>query len=177
MVQTLLLNATYEPLTVIDWQRAMTLLFQGRVEVVAEHDVEKRAVTFSFKVPSIVRLLRYVRGRRNDYVPFTRANIYARDGYRCQYCSAEPADLTDLTFDHVVPASRGGKRTWENIATACTECNRRKDNRTPQEAGMALLRQPRKPKPSPVMRIGVGIRNAPKSWLDYLYWNVELTND
>ncbi len=176
MEQTLLLNVTYEPLKVVDWQRAMCLLFQGRVEVLAEHDIEKRAVTFTFKVPSVIRLLRFVKiGRRDrEHVPFSRANIFARDGYACQYCGDATKPLDELTYDHVIPASKGGRRTWDNIVTACIDCNRAKDDRTPEQAKMPLLRKPKKPKPSPLMRIGVGIRNAPKSWLDYLYWNIEL---
>src|SRR5688572_28013698 len=113
MEMTLVLNATFEPLKVVDWQRAMVLWCQGKVEVVATHEREARSVTFTFKLPSIVRMLRYVRVRHaSDYVPFTRANIYARDGHRCQYCGDE-FDTKDLTFDHVVPASRGGRRSWE----------------------------------------------------------------
>lgn len=173
MEQTLVLNATFEPLKVVSWQRAMTLLCQGKVEVLAEHDIEKRAVTFSFKLPAVVRLLRFIKVRRRGYVPFTRSNIYARDGFRCQYCGHEH-DTEDLTFDHVLPASRGGPRTWENIVTACVGCNKKKDNRTPAEAGMRLLRQPRKPQASPVFHLSIGIRSAPQSWRDFLYWNVEL---
>lgn len=174
MEQTLVLNATYEPLKVVDWQRAITLWVQGKVEIVAEHDREVRAVTFAFRLPSVVRLLRFVRVRqRRDYVPFTRANIYARDAHACQYCAGTFAD-EDLTFDHVVPAARGGAREWANIVTACVDCNRRKGARTPEEAGMTLVRQPRKPAATAALRVSVGIRRAPSAWRDYLYWNVEL---
>ena len=88
MEQTLLLNATFEPLKVVHWQKAVTLWCQGKVEIIAHHDREVRAVSFSFKLPSVIRLLRYVRiKQRFDYVPFSRANIYARDEYKCQYCA------------------------------------------------------------------------------------------
>ena len=88
MEQTLLLNATYEPLKVVHWQKAVTLWCQGKVEIIAHHDREVRAVKFSFKLPSVIRLLRYVRiKKRFDYVPFSRANIYARDEFTCQYCA------------------------------------------------------------------------------------------
>jgi 5-methylcytosine-specific restriction endonuclease McrA len=87
MEQTLLLNATYEPLQVVHWQKAITLWCQGKVEIVAVHDREIRAVSFSMKLPSVIRLLRRIRIRRKvDYVPFSRANIYARDRHTCQYC-------------------------------------------------------------------------------------------
>ena len=88
--QTLLLNATYEPLKVVDWRKAMTLLCQGKVEVVSEYDREIRSVSVTFRLPSVIRLLRYIAiTRRMDDVPFSRANIYARDGHRCQYCGSE----------------------------------------------------------------------------------------
>ena len=171
--QTLLLNASYEPLKVIDWKHAMTLWAKGAVEVIEHHDREVRAVSFSFRLPAVVRLLRYVKVRRRALVPFTRANIYARDNYTCQYClEQKPAD--DLTFDHVVPAAQGGTRGWENLVTACVDCNRRKGARTPQEAGMALRGQPRRPVVMPTLRVTVGVYKQPESWRDYLYWNVEL---
>ena len=88
MEQALLLNASYEPLKVVDWQKAITLWCQGKVEVIAVHDREIRAVTVSFKLPSVIRLLRFVKiKRRFDYVPFSRANIYTRDRHTCQYCN------------------------------------------------------------------------------------------
>lgn len=174
MEQTLVLNASYEPLKVVDWQRAMTLWAQGKVEVIAEYDKEVRSVTFSFKLPSVVRMLRFVRSRiGKKHVPFTRWNIYQRDDYTCQYCS-EQLSAEDLTFDHVVPASQGGTRTWTNIVTACYPCNRRKGARTPAEASMALLREPQKPSPSPVFRVTFGMRKMPADWRSWLYWSAEL---
>lgn len=177
MEQALLLNASYEPLKVVHWQKAVTLWCQGKVEVIAVHDREVRAVSFSFKLPSVIRLLRFVKIRRRfDYVPFSRANIYARDNYTCQYCN-ETMSTSELTFDHVVPVAQGGRKDWENIVTACISCNREKGGRTPAEAGMKLRRGPRRPDSAPAIRITIGLRNAPESWRDYLYWNVELEDD
>jgi len=174
MEQTLLLNATFEPLKVVHWQKAITLWCQGKVEIIAHHDREVRAVSFSFKLPSVIRLLRYVRIKhRFDYVPFSRANIYARDAYTCQYC-ARVFPTPDLTFDHVVPVSQAGRKDWENIVTCCVACNRRKGGRTPDEARMRLVRPPRRPNAAPAVRITIGLRQAPESWRDYLYWNLEL---
>jgi 5-methylcytosine-specific restriction endonuclease McrA len=117
MEQTLLLNATYEPLKIVDWQKAITLMCQGKVEVVAEYDREIRSVSISFKLPSVIRLLRFIRIKRKfDYVPFSRANIYARDNHECQYCGDE-FPTSDLTFDHVLPVAQGGRKDWENIVT------------------------------------------------------------
>jgi 5-methylcytosine-specific restriction endonuclease McrA len=174
MEQTLLLNASYEPLKVVHWQKAVTLWWQGKVEIISVYDREIRAVSISFKLPSVIRLLRYVRiKRRFDYVPFSRANIYARDEYTCQYCG-EKMPPNDLTFDHVVPVAQGGRKDWENIVTCCITCNREKGGRTPAEAGLRLVRVPKRPVSAPAIRITIGLRNAPESWRDYLYWNIEL---
>jgi 5-methylcytosine-specific restriction endonuclease McrA len=177
MEQTLLLNATYEPLKVVHWQKAVTLWCQGKVEIISVYDREVRSVSFTFKLPSVIRLLRYIRIRRAvDYVPFSRANIYARDGHTCQYCG-ESLPTSELTFDHVVPVAQGGTKDWENIVTCCIVCNRRKGGRTPQQAKMHLVRMPRRPAKSPALRITIGLRNTPETWRDYLYWNVELDVD
>ncbi len=146
---------------------------RARSKWCAEYDREIHAVSITFKLPAVIRLLRYVKiKRRFDYVPFSRANIYARDDHSCQYCGDE-FPTSDLTFDHVLPVAQGGRKDWENIVTCCVTCNRRKGGRTPAEAGMHLLKPPRRPAPEAI-RITVGLRNAPESWRDYLYWNVEL---
>lgn len=173
MEHTLLLNATYEPLKVVDWQRAMTLWAQGKVEIIEEHDRVVRAVSFTFRLPSVVRLLHYIRTRKRPVVQFTRANIYQRDDYTCQYCNVQRRS-DDLTFDHVIPVAQGGQRGWENIVTACEPCNRRKGARTPDEASMKLIRQPRRPLLlAPTVKVTVGVR-TPSNWLSYLYWHAEL---
>jgi 5-methylcytosine-specific restriction endonuclease McrA len=174
MEQTLLLNATYEPLKIVNWQKAVTLWVQGKVEVLSRYEREVHSVSFSFRLPSVIRLLRRVKIRRKfDYVPFSRANIYARDHYACQYCG-HVFPTGDLTFDHVVPVAHGGRKDWENIVTCCITCNRRKGGRTPEQAGMRLVRLPRRPDKAPALRITIGLRDAPESWRDYLYWHVEL---
>jgi 5-methylcytosine-specific restriction endonuclease McrA len=174
MEQTLLLNASYEPLKVVHWKKAIILCCQGKVEIISVYDREVRAVSISFKLPSVIRLLRYVTIRRRfDYVPFSRANIYARDDHKCQYCG-DALPTSELTFDHIVPVARGGRKDWENIVTCCVSCNRKKGGRTPAEAGMHLVRLPKRPASTPAIRITIGLRNAPASWRDYLYWNVEL---
>jgi 5-methylcytosine-specific restriction endonuclease McrA len=174
MEQTLLLNATFEPLKVVHWQKAVTLWCQGKVEIISVYDREIHAVSFSFKLPSVIRLLRFVHiKRRVDYVPFSRANIYARDDNRCQYCG-DVFPTSELTFDHVLPVAMGGRKDWENIVTCCVSCNRRKGGRTPEQAHMRLVRHPRRPEKAPALRITIGLRHAPDSWRDYLYWNVSL---
>ena len=174
MEHTLLLNATYEPLKVVDWRKAVTLWCQGKVEVISVYDREIHSVSLTVKLPSVIRLLRYITIRRNfNLAPFSRANIYARDDHICQYCGLKfPPDK--LTFDHMIPVRYGGGKDWENIATSCVRCNRRKGGRTPSEAGMAIIRIPRRPLRPATVRIAVGLRDAPESWRDYLYWNVSL---
>lgn len=174
MEQTLLLNATYEPLKVVDWRKAITLWCQGKVEVISVYDREVRSVSVTFRLPSVIRLLRYIKiKRRFGTVPFSRANIYARDDHRCQYCGDGFA-TAELTFDHVVPVAQGGRKDWANIVTCCITCNRRKGGRTPAQAGMRLIRVPSRPTRVPAIRITVGLRDTPDSWRDYLYWNIEL---
>jgi 5-methylcytosine-specific restriction endonuclease McrA len=175
MEQALLLNASYEPLKVVHWQKAITLWCQGKVEVIAVHDREIRSVSITFKLPSVIRLLRFVKIKRNfDYVPFSRENIYTRDADTCQYCN-EVFPRAELTFDHVVPVAQGGRKDWENIVTCCVDCNRRKGGRTPAEAGMHLVKVPRRPDSHAIrINIKIGLRSTPESWRDYLYWNLEL---
>lgn len=176
-MNTLLLNATYEPLRVLHWKRAITLLWQGKVEVLEVYDKEIRGISITVKLPSVLRLLRVVKVKNwNGAVKFSRANIFLRDKYTCQYCKTR-FRTEDLTFDHVVPIARGGRKTWENIVTACIRCNNRKSGRTPEEARMRLIKKPVKPDWRPSITLTIGIKNAPESWRDYLYWNLELDSD
>ena len=172
MDQTLVLNATYEPLRIVSWQKAITLLFQGKVEVIAQYEREIRGVTVRVRLPSVLRLLRHVRMKRAFVdVPFTRANVYARDDHRCQYCHGHFSP-SQLTFDHVVPVARGGHKGWDNIVTCCIPCNRQKGDRTPEEADMHLRRRPRRPSAPPTLTLTLGLQRAPESWRHYLYWDV-----
>ena len=175
MDQVLLLNLTYEPLRVISWRRAIRLLTLGKVEVIEETDTEVRSMTFVIRLPSVVRLLRLVRRGRRP-VRFSRHNIYVRDGFRCQYCGRRHA-VEDLTYDHVIPRARGGRTDWENIVTACVECNALKGGRTPAEAGLRLLRPAGRPAWLPAVQITLQWRNAPEAWRDYLYWTITLDGD
>ena len=177
MELTLLLNSTYEPLRVVHWKKAITLLWQGKVEVLEVYDRDIQGVSITLKLPAVMRLLRPVRLKDSHRaVKFSRITIFTRAGYACQYCNkTHSCDV--LTFDHIIPIARGGKKTWENIVTACWRCNNRKSGRFPEEAGMRLVRKPMKPRWNPVITITIGIRNAPQSWRDYLYWNVELDTD
>ena len=178
-METLVLNPGYEPVARVPWQRAITLLFLGKVEVVEEYaDREVRSVTFVVKMPSIVRLLRALR-RARKAVKFSRENVYARDHGRCQYCGAR-VRRDEITYDHVVPRALGGKTTWENIVTACVACNQKKGGKTPEQAGMTLRCPPVKPKKLPeVFRITLTFtQGMPEGWraflTSYSYWHGEL---
>lgn len=164
---TLLLNASYEPLAVITWQRAVTLFFMEKVEVLSVYeDREIRSVSLTLQMPSVVRLLRYVR-RRFGRIKFSRNNVYARDGYECQYCGESPPRV-ELSLDHVVPRSQNGGTRWDNITTCCVICNRRKGGRTPEQAGMPLRRVPFRPRTLAQLAASVRVRKPPEAWRDYL---------
>lgn len=175
MNSTLVLNATYEPIQIISWQRAVRMLFQNKVEVVAEYKREIRSISLTIKMPSVLRLLHYVR-LRPDYsrIRFSRANVYARDNHTCQYCSRR-LKTEQLTYDHIVPVARGGEKTWENIVTCCVSCNHRKGNRTPGEAGLRLSKKPKAPNGFHYkIRLQLNQCAPPESWKDFIFWNLEV---
>lgn len=147
----MLLNASFEPLKVISWQRAITMWFSGKVEVVEEYDHDIRSVSLIIKAPAVVRLLRYVKIRTRR-PPLNRKNVYARDNGICQYCSRD-LQFDFFTLDHVIPKSKGGSTSWDNIVCSCGRCNRKKGNNTPVQAGMPLLTQPVEPGWLPVIRM------------------------
>lgn len=165
LYNTLLLNASFEPLKVIPWQKAITLCFLGKVEVVEEYDHQIRSVSLALKMPAVVRLLRFVRlGRRKP--PLSKLNLLARDEFSCQYC-CEPLTYRDATLDHVLPRSQGGGTTWQNVVVACHPCNRKKGGRTPEQANMSLFKPSIQPDWLPVLSMRFH-DNMPKSWILFL---------
>ena len=173
--RTLLLSQGYEPIKIIPWQRAMVLLTLHKVDVVEEYDTEIRAMSLVVNVPAVVRLRKAFR-RHAKPVKFSRVNIYARDGYRCQYCAAR-CSIDELTYDHVTPRSRGGRTTWDNIVSCCYACNAEKANRTPVEARMKLLSTPTRPTWIPSVQIRVSTKSVPDAWRDYVYWTGEIDGE
>lgn len=164
---TLLLNASYEPLMVISWQRAVSLFFMEKVEVLSVYDDKDiHSPSLTLKMPSVVRLLRYVTHRLTR-VKFSRQNVYARDGYMCQYCGESVAKV-ELSLDHVIPRCQGGQTTWENITTCCVDCNRKKGARTPEEANMPLIQVPYRPRSMAQLSRKTSFRHTPEDWRDYL---------
>ena len=145
MHSVLVLNATYEPLSVVSLKRAVILLLKEKAEIVEAAEAVLRSERISLPMPLVIRLVYYVRLPRQLSVPLTRRTVMARDHYTCQYCGAQPG-RSELTLDHVVPRSQGGGTSWENVVTACRSCNQRKGNRTPAQAGMRLRSKPRRPR-------------------------------
>lgn len=192
--KVLVLNRNFLPVHVTSVRRAFSLLYQGLAEAVDDqyrtfdfdswsalslsvHDDTVGMVNRIIRVPRVILLLTYDRIPRRQ-VRFNRFNVYARDRNTCQYCG-QRLPRVELNLDHVVPRSQGGTSIWENIVCSCHGCNRRKGGRTPKEAGMKLLRPPRRPEWTPFMLETFSLRRY-REWLPFLstvdaaYWNTEL---
>ena len=174
----LVLNAdfrplSYFPLSVWSWQDAVKAVFLDRVSVLNEYDTEVHSPTLTMKLPSVIALREFIPAARRP--AFTRFNVFLRDRFECQYCGGAHA-AHDLTFDHVIPRSRGGRTTWENVVTACGPCNLRKGSRLPQECHMPPHRWPRQPTSWELQDNGRAFppNYLHESWRDYLYWDSEL---
>jgi 5-methylcytosine-specific restriction endonuclease McrA len=152
----------------ISWQKALILWFQGKVDVLEFHSFAARSTRELFRLPSVLRLKKFVSPRKRPRIRFSRENIYLRDGYCCQYCG-QKFNARDLTLDHVVPASQRGRKDWTNVVTACRPCNHRKANRTPLGAGMPLLSEPKIPAWLPVAAAeSFSLNQVPEAWKPYL---------
>lgn len=198
--RVLVLNRQYMAIHIIGARRAFSLLFRHLAEVISfedggysNYDFQswcdvsqfKRnfepdgqdwvaTVNFHVAVPRIIRLLFYDRLPRVE-VKFNRRNIFARDKNRCQYCGKR-YPTKELSLDHIVPKSMGGKSVWQNVVCACLKCNIKKGGRTPKQAGLELVKKPVKPKRNPLVHVHLGYQRY-KSWkqfLDHAYWSVEL---
>ena len=171
----LVLNAdfrplSYYPLSLWSWQDAIKAVFLERVNIVSEYETEVHSPSFAFRLPSVVSLKNYVCPAK--YPAFTRFNVFLRDQFQCQYCGIDD----DLTFDHLIPRSRGGMTTWDNVVAACSPCNLKKGGKLPKAAGMFPAQKPVRPSVYQLHRNG---RRFPpnhlhESWQDYLYWDTEL---
>ncbi len=142
--RVLVLNASYEPLQLISVRRAVVLLLQEKAELVEAATQKLRASAFSLDMPLVIRLVRYIKIPRRLRLPCSRRGVLARDHDTCQYCGEQPGRIF-LTIDHVVPRSQGGQTVWDNVVTACRDCNHKKGGRTPDQANMTLRNKPRQP--------------------------------
>jgi 5-methylcytosine-specific restriction endonuclease McrA len=174
----LVLNAdfrplSYFPLSVWAWQDAIKAVFLDRVSVLSEYDIEVHSPSLAIKLPSVIALKDYIPASRKP--AFTRFNVFLRDGFSCQYCG-DRYPTHELTFDHVVPRSRGGRTTWENVVTACACCNLRKGSKLPRECRMFPRLKPCQPSTWELQENGRAFppNYLHTSWRDYLYWDSEL---
>lgn len=162
--KVLILNQSYEPISICSAKKALMLLFLTKAELVEQNPHRNvRTVRVTYPFPSVIRLCAYLR------VPFkkielSRKNIMRRDGMRCTYCGG---GTPPLTMDHIIPRSRGGTDSWENLTTACIKCNNKKGNRTPDEAGMRLLTVPKRP--HHVMFLKHSMGQVDDTWRPYLF--------
>ncbi len=164
--RVLVLNASYEPLQIISVRRAVILLLQEKAELIEAAEQRLRACSFSIDAPLVIRLVRYIKIPRRLKLPCSRRGILARDRETCQYCGSQPG-RPNLTIDHVLPRSQGGTTQWDNVVTACRECNRKKGGRTPEQARMLLLTRPRQPQYVAFALLGELERHA--VWRKYAY--------
>ena len=171
----LVLNAdfrplSYYPLSLWCWQDAVKSVFLQRVSIVSNYRRKIRSPSFEMNLPSVIALKNFVKPSENPN--FTRFNVFLRDKFSCQYCG----DTNELTFDHLLPRSKGGKTNWDNVVTACSDCNVKKGGRLLKDSDMKLNQWPFQPTTEDLHKNG---KNFPpnflhKSWMDYLYWDVEL---
>lgn len=143
------------------------LWFQEKAEIIVTYQARANSASQSFAIPAVLKMRFYVKPRSKQTVRLSRDNIFLRDHYTCQYC-VRVFPSKELTLDHVFPASRGGGKTWENLATACHKCNHKKGNRTPEEAGMPLLSQPIRLKWAPAMDVQLKKDNVDDLWIPYI---------
>jgi 5-methylcytosine-specific restriction endonuclease McrA len=164
-MSVLVLNASYEPLHVVSVRRAVVLLLSEKAQLVEAAEATLRSERLTVPMPVVIRLVAYVKIPRRWRLPVSRRGVLARDNYTCQYCGVQPGKA-QLTVDHVMPRSRGGDKSWENLVTACAPCNRRKGGRRPEEAAMRLGRPPAAPRYVVLAFVEGGGRND--AWLKYL---------
>ena len=171
MDAVLLLNASFSPLSVIPMRRALSLMARGCVEAATEETITIQGVSRPFQLPTVIRLHRYVSVPQRK-ASWSRSAVMKRDAYSCIYCgirlgqrqSGHNLNKEDFTLDHIIPRSRGGRNSWGNTACACFRCNQRKADRTPHEAGMPMLWEPKIPRVNYVVVAG----EVPDAWKVYL---------
>lgn len=163
--RVLLLSPWMSPLKVISWQMAIRLLYQAKVNAIEYYDEEISSPSVTWQMPAVLQLRKPLDSMKRG-IKFSRINVFTRDNFKCQYCGTRK-EMKELNYDHVVPRIKGGKTVWENIATSCYPCNDRKAGRTPEQAGMKLLKRPVKPKSLPISYIQLDRKTIPDVWKPY----------
>ena len=161
----LVLNQNYEPLNICRVRRAMVLLYYGKAEMLENGTGFIHSASYSYAVPSVIKLASMIKRPRQQHRKLTRLEIFHRDQYTCQYCGKQ---THQLTLDHVIPRYRGGEHTWENVVSACVPCNRHKAGKTPSEAGMQLIRHPAPPKDRGFFYLPHSYEQIHNQWQKYL---------
>jgi len=190
--KTLILTREFEPHKIVSDERALLMLFQGKISVIEEYTGDEYIMgvlpsnrhnefrqllkglgtrvqpgcDLIIRTPSVACLVNPVGGVKRG-IKFSRINVFTRDGFRCMYCGQQKP-VGALNYDHLIPRQQGGKTVWENIVTACYKCNSRKRNRTPEEAGMKVLRRPYKPKSLPMTGPRIDHKDIPVNWIQYV---------
>lgn len=188
--RTLILNQYYTPHRIVDWKDAVTQMFGGKIQVVAQYDeilahidrgtlktfpalalalrqvIGTDVESFEVKVPAVAVLLRHVKPVKSG-AKFSKINVCLRDKFKCQYCGSK-LSKAQLNYDHVLPKSQGGKTVWTNIVSSCYRCNSHKANRTPEQAGMPLLSTPERPRVLPMNEPMIDLSNIPVEWEPYV---------
>jgi 5-methylcytosine-specific restriction endonuclease McrA len=167
-MQTLVLDQGYQPINTVPWTKAMGYIAKEKVDVLEEYEQE---VHFNMGMPAVVRIKHKIATHKKR-IKFSRQNVLARDKFKCQYCGVRGRGSA-LTFDHVIPRSKGGKTSWENVVMACEDCNARKADKTLEQVGMKLRSKPTRPAWVPIFNAGLrNVQGVPDEWRDY--WTAEL---
>lgn len=163
---TLVLTPWMSPHRIVTWQDGIHMVYMKKVDVLESYDEIASSPSVSLQIPCVVRLHKTIAAYKKG-VKFSRINVMTRDRWTCQYCGCK-LPMSQLNYDHVVPRAQGGRTVWENIVTSCIECNSKKRDRTPQQAGMRLLREPFKPRTLPLGGPTGFFAGAPEVWDFYM---------
>lgn len=164
--RTLVLTPWMSPHRIVSWKTSIGDLLEDKIEVLEAYDEVIRSPSIAIPIPCVARLKRHLHAFKKG-AKFSRFNVMTRDGFRCCYCG-KTLPMRQLNYDHVIPRAQGGKTVWDNIVTSCYPCNDRKAGRTPEQAGMHLLRKPHKPKTLPLTAPAMLIQHMPEAWKFYL---------
>lgn len=166
-MKTLVLNASYEVMKIVSWERAICWVFMDKVDIIEEYEELIHSPSISMKIPAVVKYKKFIKPR-SRVLKFSRSNIHIRDNFTCQYC-VKQISPQKLTVDHILPRSRGGNSTWLNCVACCKQCNIEKANKTPKEAGMKLVREPYQPNQKEALAFTLKSKSIiiPDVWKNY----------